>query len=106
MTKPRALTDTPKSMILVMWGVDGPSLVEIIPPSLRDSAKDLCEFAISHMEANMKTHRPKQGLKGLTFHSVDEHQSPRYYSMAPGHIYASCIDQSWLFPSCNLLLIV
>jgi hypothetical protein len=68
MMKPKALINTPKIMILVIWDVDGPALVEIVPPNLCVSTKYLCEFAIPHMEANVKTHRPKQGLKDITFH--------------------------------------
>jgi hypothetical protein len=50
-------------------GLDALALVEIVPPNLRVRAKYLCEFAIPHMETNVKTHRPKQGLKCITFHS-------------------------------------
>jgi transposase len=53
---------------LVIWGVDGSALVEIIPPNLRVNAKYFCEFAISDMEANVKTDPRKQGLKYITFH--------------------------------------
>jgi histone-lysine N-methyltransferase SETMAR len=67
MTKPKAVIDTPKIMIVVISGVDAPALVEIVPPTLRVSAKYFCESAIPHMEANVNTHRPKQGLKGITF---------------------------------------
>jgi hypothetical protein len=49
-------------------GIDGLILVEIVLPNLRVIAKYRCEFAIPHMEANEKTHRPKQGLKGIIFH--------------------------------------
>jgi hypothetical protein len=55
-------------MVLVIWGVDEPALFDIVPPNLRVRAKYLCEFAIPHMETNVKTHRPKQSLKGITFH--------------------------------------
>jgi hypothetical protein len=41
--------------------------VEIIPPNLQVTANYLCEFAIPHMKAKVKTHRPKQGLKRITF---------------------------------------
>jgi histone-lysine N-methyltransferase SETMAR len=63
-------------MVLVIWGVDGLALVEIVSSNLRVGAKYLCEFAISHMEANGKTHRPEQNLKGITFNSDN----------APNHI--------------------
>jgi hypothetical protein len=49
MTKPRALINTSKIMVLVIWGVDEPALVEIVPSNLRVRAKYLCEFAIPHM---------------------------------------------------------
>jgi hypothetical protein len=68
MTRLNALINTQKIIVLLIWGGDGPALVEIIPLNLRVSPKHLCEFAIPHMEANVKTYRPKQGLKGITFH--------------------------------------
>jgi hypothetical protein len=68
MTKPKALINTPKLMVLVIWGMDRPVLFEIEPSNLRVSAKRLYEFAIPHMEASVKMHRPKQGLKRITFH--------------------------------------
>jgi hypothetical protein len=49
-------------------GVHRPTLIEIVPSNLRVSAKYLCEFAIPHMEANVKTHRPKQGLNNIILH--------------------------------------
>jgi hypothetical protein len=55
-------------MVLVIWGVDGLALVEIVPSNLLIKAKYLCEFAILHMEANVKTYGPKQGFKDITFH--------------------------------------
>jgi hypothetical protein len=58
-------------MVLVIWGVDRPALVDIFPPNVRVSAKNFCEFAIPHMEANMKTHRRKQCLKDITLHWDD-----------------------------------
>jgi hypothetical protein len=58
-----------KSWFRVIWGGGGLGLVEIISPNPRVSVKYLCEFAIPHMEANAKTHRPKQGLKRIVFHS-------------------------------------
>jgi hypothetical protein len=74
-SRPRPLNDetkgpnqVPKIMVLVIWGVDGHALIEIVPPNLRINTKYLCEFAISHLEINMKMHRPKQGLKGITLH--------------------------------------
>jgi hypothetical protein len=68
MMKPRALINTPKLMVLVICGADGPALVEIVPPNLRVSAKYLCEFTIPYMETNVKTHRTKQCLKDAAFH--------------------------------------
>jgi hypothetical protein len=68
MTRQKALIKISKIMVLVIWGVDGPALIEIVPPNLRVSAKYFCEFAIPHMEASMKTHGPKEGLKDITFH--------------------------------------
>jgi hypothetical protein len=68
MTKSKALINIPKLMVLVIWGVHGPALVEIVPPNLSVSAKCFCEFAIPHLEANLKKRRPKQGLKHITFH--------------------------------------
>jgi hypothetical protein len=68
MTKPNALINTPKIMVLVIWGVDGPALVEIVPSNIHVIAKYLCKLAILHMEATVKVHRPKQGLKSITFH--------------------------------------
>jgi histone-lysine N-methyltransferase SETMAR len=50
-------------------------LVETIPPNLRVGAKWLCEFAILHLEASVKTHRPNEGLKRLAFHE-DNAPSP------------------------------
>jgi hypothetical protein len=55
-------------MVCVIWDLDGLALVEIVPPNLCGRAKYLWKFAIPHMEANMKTHRPKQGLNGVAFH--------------------------------------
>jgi hypothetical protein len=68
MTKPKALINTPKIFVLLIWSGDGPALVEIIPPNPGVNAKYLCKFTILHMEANVKAYRPKQGLKGITFH--------------------------------------
>jgi hypothetical protein len=68
MTKPKTLANTPKIMVFVIWGIDELALVEIAAPNLRVSTKYSCEFAIPHMEANVKTHRPNQGLKGLALH--------------------------------------
>jgi hypothetical protein len=48
--------------------MDVHTLVAIVPSNLRVSAKYRCKFAIAHMEANVKTRRPKQGLKGTIFH--------------------------------------
>jgi hypothetical protein len=67
MTKPKVLINIPKIMVFVIWGVDGPALVELVPSNLRISTKYLCEYAIPHMEANVKTYRPKQGFKNITF---------------------------------------
>jgi histone-lysine N-methyltransferase SETMAR len=67
MTKPKALINTQKIRVLVICGVDGPVLVEIVPPNLRVSAKYLCEIVIPAMEAKVKTHRPEHGLKAITF---------------------------------------
>jgi hypothetical protein len=39
MTKQKALINTSKIMVLVIWGVDEPALVEIVPQNLRVSAK-------------------------------------------------------------------
>jgi hypothetical protein len=47
MTKPKAFLNTPTIMGLVIWYVDGPVLVEIIPPNLRVSAKYFWDLAIS-----------------------------------------------------------
>jgi hypothetical protein len=69
MTKPKVLIKFSKIMALIIWDVDGPALVEPISPNLRVSAKYLCEFTILHLDANVKTHRLKQGLKRITFHS-------------------------------------
>jgi transposase InsO family protein len=68
MAKSKALINTSKLAVLIIWGVDGPAPVEIVAPNLCISAKYICEFAIPHMEANVKTHRPEQGLKAITFH--------------------------------------
>jgi hypothetical protein len=68
MTKAKALINTPKIMVLIIWSVDGLALVEIISPNLHCSVKYLCEFATLHIKANVKTHRPKQGLERITFH--------------------------------------
>jgi hypothetical protein len=68
MTEPKNLIDTPNIIVLVIWGVDGLALVEIVPSNLLIKAKCLCEFAILHMEVNLKTHGPKQGFKDITFH--------------------------------------
>jgi hypothetical protein len=65
MSKPKPLIDPSKIIVLVG---DRPALVEIIPPNLRVSAVYLCELAILDMQANVKKHRPKQGLKHITFH--------------------------------------
>jgi histone-lysine N-methyltransferase SETMAR len=64
----KGLKQHTKVIVLVIWGLDGPALVEIVPPNVRVSAKYLCEFAIPSIEANVKTHRPKQGLKRIIFH--------------------------------------
>jgi hypothetical protein len=66
--KPKALINAPKIMVSVIWGVDGHALVKIVTPNLRVIAKCLCEFAIPHMEATVKVHRPKQRLKSIIFH--------------------------------------
>jgi transposase len=55
-------------MVSVIWGIDGPALAEIVPPDLYVRVKHLCEFAIPYMEINVKTYRPNQGLKDITFH--------------------------------------
>jgi hypothetical protein len=68
MTKPKALINAPKIMVLIIWGADGLALAEIAPPNLRVSAKYLCEFAIPHLEARLKMRRPKPGLKCINFH--------------------------------------
>jgi hypothetical protein len=68
MTKPNALINTRKIMVLVIWGIDGHTLGEIIPSNLLHSGNYSCEFAKLHMEANVKAHRPKQALKGMGFH--------------------------------------
>jgi hypothetical protein len=68
MMKPKVLINTSKIMVLVIWVINGPALVELVQPNLRVNAKYLCEFVIPHMEANVKMHRPKQGLKGIAFH--------------------------------------
>jgi hypothetical protein len=64
----KVIDQRPKVMILVVWGVDGAALVEIIPPDMRCSAKYMCKSALSHLEVSVRAHRPKQGLKGITFH--------------------------------------
>jgi hypothetical protein len=69
MTKPKTLFKTVIIMVLVIWDVRGPALVEILPSNLRVSAKYLCKFAIRHMKSNAKTHCPKQDLKRITLHS-------------------------------------
>jgi hypothetical protein len=67
----KALMNIPKVMVLLVWGRNGPALAETVPPNPRVSTKYLCEFAIPHMEANAKTHRPNSGLKGITFYRDD-----------------------------------
>jgi hypothetical protein len=67
--------NAPKFMILAIWDADGLALVEILPPNLRVSAKYLCEFAIPHLQASVKTHCPNQSLKGIPF----------YWDNAPRH---------------------
>jgi hypothetical protein len=59
MTKPQALINTIKMIILVIWSRDGPALVEIVPPNLHVSAKDLCKFAIPYLKATVNAHRRK-----------------------------------------------
>jgi hypothetical protein len=49
MTKPRAFINIRKIMVLVIWGVDRPALVEIVLPNMLASAKYSCEFAIHCM---------------------------------------------------------
>jgi histone-lysine N-methyltransferase SETMAR len=83
MTKPKALINAPKIMVLVIWGVDGLALIEIITQNLHPSAKYLCEFTILHMEANVKTHCPKQCLKDITFH----------WDNAPSHTAKMTLDK-------------
>jgi hypothetical protein len=39
MTKPKALINAPKIMVLVIWGTDGSVLLEIVPPNLCVNAK-------------------------------------------------------------------
>jgi hypothetical protein len=68
MRKPKPFINTPKIMVLVIWGVDGAVLVETVSQNPRVGAKYLCEFAILHLEASVKTHRINEGLKGITFH--------------------------------------
>jgi hypothetical protein len=70
MTKRKTLINTSKIMVLVIWGVDRPALVEVVAPNLLRSCKYLCKFSITHMEANVKTHRSKQGLKDIIFHWI------------------------------------
>jgi hypothetical protein len=67
-TKRKPFINTPKIIVLVMSGWNGLALVEIVPSNLRASLKYLCKFAIPQIEANMKAHRPKHGLKCITFH--------------------------------------
>jgi histone-lysine N-methyltransferase SETMAR len=66
MTKPKALINTSRIMVLAIRGVDGRALIEIVPLNLRVGAKYLCEFAISQVEANVKTHCPKLGFNRIT----------------------------------------
>jgi hypothetical protein len=68
MTKSKAGINTPEIMVLVIWCVDGPGLVQIVPPNSDVRSKHLCELAISHLEINVKMHPPKEGLKGIMFH--------------------------------------
>jgi hypothetical protein len=68
MTKPKALVNMPKIMALVIRGVDGTALVELVLLNLHLNTKYVCEVAIRHLEASMKAYSPKQGLKGITFH--------------------------------------
>jgi hypothetical protein len=63
MTKPKVLLNAPSIMVLVKWGVGRPALAEIIPPNIRAGTEFLCEFAILHVEASVKTHRPEQASK-------------------------------------------
>jgi hypothetical protein len=65
--KTKGLNQHPKIMVSLIWGIDGPALDGILPSDLYVRAKYLCEFAILHMEINVKTYRPEQGLKGITF---------------------------------------
>jgi hypothetical protein len=68
MMKPKAWINARKIIVLVISGVDGTALVELVPLNLRLSAKYVCEVAIRHLEVSMKAYSPKQGLKGITFH--------------------------------------
>jgi hypothetical protein len=68
MMKPKALINTPKIMVLIIWGAEGQALVEIFPLNLCVRTKYSCKFAIPYMEANVETHCPPQGLKGIIFH--------------------------------------
>jgi hypothetical protein len=68
MTRPKTFINARKTIIFITWRVDGAALVEIASPNLHVTAKCLCEFAIPYMEASVKTHRPKQSLKGIAFH--------------------------------------
>jgi hypothetical protein len=85
MTQPKAFINTPKIMVLFIWSVYKLALVEIVSLNLCVSAKFLCEFAIPHMEANVKTHRPKQGLECITF--------PLHWDNTPSHTANVTIDK-------------
>jgi hypothetical protein len=45
-TKPKALLNAPRILVLVKWGVGRPALAEVIPPNIRVGTEFLCEFAI------------------------------------------------------------
>jgi hypothetical protein len=51
----KGLNQHPKNHGFGQMGVDGPALVEIVSSNLRASAMYLCESAIPHMEASVKT---------------------------------------------------
>jgi histone-lysine N-methyltransferase SETMAR len=66
MTKPKALINAPKIMVLVIWGVDWAAPVEIVPAYLRARAKYMCDSVLLHLEVSVRACRANQGLRVIT----------------------------------------